>query len=226
MNETSQADKELSLDLLRRLNSACDRFEAELSRGGPPRIEIFLSEWQGTERRELLRELMALELTYRIQAGARPDAQQYSERFPDDADLVGEVFRELRLAGETAETTLWFGISALRLDVIGREQLIAGMRQWALDKNRPLGQILIQQGALSAQKSEWVAAIAGNHLLKHGKGEEAILSVIAGHVSVLDELRTLADPELQSLLDRLAAAVRLEKSAGSAEAPGGSDSGE
>ena len=50
---------------------------------------------------------------------APPDATQYLERFAADADLVDEAFLELRVANQTAEPTLWFGISALRLDVIG-----------------------------------------------------------------------------------------------------------
>ena len=74
------------------------------------------------------------------------------------------------------------------------EQLIAGMRGWVLDKTRPLGEILLEQGVLSSNKHARLAAIAENHLLKYGKGEQAILSIIGGQVSVLDELRTIADP--------------------------------
>ena len=48
----------------------------------------------------------------------------------------------------TAVKNLLFGVLALQLDFITREQLIAAASLWVLDKSRWLGQILLEQGAL------------------------------------------------------------------------------
>src|SRR5438034_967380 len=49
-----------------------------------------------------------------------------------------------------ADRNLLFGILALQMDFISRDQLIAAMNAWVLDKAKPLGQILRAQGTLAA----------------------------------------------------------------------------
>src|SRR6516225_1720220 len=48
----------------------------------------------------------------------------------------------------TADRNLLFGILALQMDFIDRDQLIAAMHAWVLDKQTSLGEILLRQGAL------------------------------------------------------------------------------
>src|SRR5581483_8916228 len=47
-----------------------------------------------------------------------------------------------------ADRNLLFGVLALQLDFISRDALVAAMNAWVLDKAKPLGQILLEQGAL------------------------------------------------------------------------------
>ena len=47
-----------------------------------------------------------------------------------------------------ADRNLLFGILALQMDFISRDSLVAAMNAWVLDKARPLGQVLLEQGAL------------------------------------------------------------------------------
>src|SRR3954447_266884 len=53
-------------------------------------------------------------------------------------------------ARPTADRNLLFGVLALQLDFITRDALVAAMNAWVLDKARPLGQILVDRGALGA----------------------------------------------------------------------------
>ena len=48
----------------------------------------------------------------------------------------------------SADRNLLFGILALQMDFISRDALIAAMNAWVLDKAKPLGQVLHEQGAL------------------------------------------------------------------------------
>jgi serine/threonine-protein kinase len=80
------------VDLARRLNPVCDRFEDAWLAGGRPRLEDFLAEAAPDERAALLGELLGLEIDYRVERGERPRAEEYHVRFPGHTDLVAEVF--------------------------------------------------------------------------------------------------------------------------------------
>ena len=44
---------------------------------------------------------------------------------------------------------LLFGILALQVDLIDSDQLVAATAQWASEKDQPLGEILVERGAIS-----------------------------------------------------------------------------
>jgi hypothetical protein len=49
-----------------------------------------------------------------------------------------------------ADRNLLFGILALQMDFISRDDLIAAMNAWVLEKSKPLGQLLVERRALDA----------------------------------------------------------------------------
>jgi hypothetical protein len=61
----------------------------------------------------------------------------------------------------SVDRNLLFGIIALQMDFITRDQLIAAMNEWILDNHKPLGQVLSEQGALATEDHE---AIRGESL--------------------------------------------------------------
>jgi serine/threonine protein kinase len=80
----------------RRVEERCDAFEAQCKAGANPRIEDYLSGVAGTGRKELLGELLRLELSYIQKRGQQqPPAQPYRDRFQAERDVVDRVFREL-----------------------------------------------------------------------------------------------------------------------------------
>jgi hypothetical protein len=46
----------------------------------------------------------------------------------------------------SADRNLLFGVLAVQLDFVSKDALIAGMNAWLLDKGKPLGDILRDQG--------------------------------------------------------------------------------
>ena len=74
---------ELPLAQARRVDEACDRFEAELKAGRRPAVEDYVGAAAEAERPALLRELVAVEAAYRRRAGEEPRADEYRDRFPD-----------------------------------------------------------------------------------------------------------------------------------------------
>jgi tetratricopeptide (TPR) repeat protein len=81
MSETSEHDS-LPLSFARRLDEACFRFEMAWKAGQRPRIEDWLRDMPEPERAALLRELIALEIEYRREAGEEPQLEEYQARFP------------------------------------------------------------------------------------------------------------------------------------------------
>ena len=65
-------DESLPLTVAERIDRVCLDFEAAWKAGRTPRIEDYLGDAQGAERRGLLRELLLLELDYRFQSGQTP----------------------------------------------------------------------------------------------------------------------------------------------------------
>src|SRR5262245_46432911 len=89
--ESDERGDSLSLSVAQRIDDVCMRFEAGWQAGTPPRLEDFLGEAAGAERRELLRQLLRVELDWRRRQGDRPALAEYLACFPDHASLVREV---------------------------------------------------------------------------------------------------------------------------------------
>jgi serine/threonine-protein kinase len=82
-----------------RLEAVCDRFEAALRMGQPLAIETLLEGTASSERAELLRELVALEMHYRRRDWEVCAVEEYGQRFPE--------LREDPLPTGTTETAVY-----------------------------------------------------------------------------------------------------------------------
>ena len=94
MYSDPRADPSLTLETIRRLDDVCTTFERKWRGGVKPIIEDLLSGSTGFERSALLRELLAVELEYRLLAGECPAPAEYMNRFASQRQLVEFVFRE------------------------------------------------------------------------------------------------------------------------------------
>ncbi len=104
-----------------------------------------------------------------------------------------------------ADRNLLFGILALQMDFIRRDALIAAMNAWVLDKAKPLGQILQDQGVLPADTRAVLEALVAKHLEWHGGDADKSLAAVAAPSGVQQELRRIADRDLDASLAQLPA---------------------
>jgi serine/threonine-protein kinase len=102
--------------------------------------------------------------------------------------------------GPAADRNLLFGILALQADLIGRDALIAAMNAWTVNKTTPLGQILLDQGALDADGHVLVEALVRRSLARHGGNAEQSLAALSSLGSARDRLQQIVDPDLQASL--------------------------
>ena len=80
--------------LLSRISPICDAFESEFQRGSEPLIEDYLIKGQDADRRELLVELLKLDLEYRLALGKSISLPEYLARFPNEEECVRSIFNE------------------------------------------------------------------------------------------------------------------------------------
>ncbi|HEV3416720.1 MAG TPA: protein kinase, partial [Pirellulales bacterium] len=105
------------------------------------------------------------------------------------------------------DRNLLFGILALQMDFINREQLVAAMNAWVLTKEKALGQILGEQNALSAERRMLLEALVGEHLKLHDNDPEKSLAAVSSVGTVRADLQKIDDPELQASLMRMPTAA-------------------
>jgi serine/threonine protein kinase len=86
------SDESVPISLGKRVDQACDRFEKAWKAGQGPRIEAYVAEVPEPGHTPLLRELLALELELRRNAGERPTPEEYHGRFPEHIELIDAFF--------------------------------------------------------------------------------------------------------------------------------------
>jgi tetratricopeptide (TPR) repeat protein len=101
------------------VDAACDRFEAAWHAGQRPDLAAYLSAAPAGAALPLFRNLLNLDLEYRLRQGERPDERSYRERFPDLGPVIESVFRS-RGPGEFAS----LGHAADRIDGTAKTRLI------------------------------------------------------------------------------------------------------
>jgi serine/threonine-protein kinase len=163
MNETQDYTPESHSDSLsgdQRVDAISDRFEDAWK--ARPSIERFLSEAPQPDRTALLRELLRLDLEYRRGRGESPSREEYAQRFPENVELINEVFTRVGppvSPQAIADRNLHFDIRALQMDYISRDDLIEAMNTWLINKTKTLGQILRDQGQLSLERLQQLEAL-------------------------------------------------------------------
>ena len=102
----------------------------------------------------------------------------------------------------SADRNLLFGILALQMDFITRDQLVEAMHAWVLAKQRPLGDILVEGGALAPADLALLAPMVGRHIAKHG-GDPARSLAALNPPPAREALAPVADREVQASLCHL-----------------------
>src|SRR5262249_17822895 len=101
---------------------------------------------------------------------------------------------------QSTDRNLLFGLLALQMDFVGRDALIAALQQWAVEKDKPIGQILCDLGMLSKEQRTLLDALLEEHIKKHDSDPQRSLNAISSIGSVRKNLEQIADADLHASL--------------------------
>ena len=98
----------------------------------------------------------------------------------------------------SSDRNLLFGMLALQMDFITREQLLAGMQAWVLAKEISLAEHLIGTGALQPEDRQLLEPLLDAHIRRHAGSPEQSLASLRSLDSLRGELAGLRDQELEA----------------------------
>jgi serine/threonine protein kinase/tetratricopeptide (TPR) repeat protein len=110
-----------------------------------------------------------------------------------------------RPTAAVADRNLLFGILALQMDFISRDRLVAGMHAWVLDKGKPLGRILVEQGALRDDLHAALEVMVQKHVEMHGNDAQKSLASLSSADAARRDLQQIADGDVQASLGHVGA---------------------
>ncbi len=113
------------------------------------------------------------------------------------------------MAQLAADGNLLFGILALQMDFISRDDLVAAMNAWLLEKHRPLADLLAESGALEPAACAVLEPLVRHHIEQHGGDPAQSLASLGSIDWIRADLAPIgeADPEVQHSLARLVPAT-------------------
>jgi WD40 repeat protein/serine/threonine protein kinase len=105
----------------------------------------------------------------------------------------------------SADRNLLFGILAVQLDFVTKDALVAAMGAWLLDKAKPLGDVLRDQGHLSPDRLQLLTALVAEHLKQHGDDPQKSLAALSSiPPTLVPQLAALPDEAVQQSIAHIA----------------------
>lgn len=80
--------------------------------------------------------------------------------------LQASSLKESRMSTST-DLNLLFGILALQLNFVSRDQLVTAMNAWVIEKDSPIGSLFVRHGAMTEEQRKLLDALVEAHLQKH-----------------------------------------------------------
>lgn len=101
------------------------------------------------------------------------------------------------------DQNLVLGMLALQCDFVTQRELIEAMQAWMIQKEKPLGNILLERGAISAELHRSLGALVAEHIRRHGNDPQKSLAAFQPPQGLRDQLRALGDPQVSQIISSL-----------------------
>lgn len=117
------------------------------------------------------------------------------------------------MSDSKADRNLLFGMLALQMNFVSRDQLVKAMETWVEEKTKPIGQIMLDQAVLNQENYELLEALVQKHLEKHGNNAAESLAALSSVDSAVEDLTRLGDTLVTDSLVHLAPGGKTQRPA-------------
>ena len=100
----------------------------------------------------------------------------------------------------STDRNLLFGILALQMDFISRDALVGTMNAWVIQKNKPLGDVLVERGELAKAHRDLLEGLVDEHVRAHAGDAARSLHAISSAGDIADDLQHIVDEQVQASL--------------------------
>ena len=128
----NEPDGEVDLRLLEAVNVLCEQFERDWRAGRRPSAEMLLESRGDVPAALLLQSLLPLERALRRDSGEAPELDEYTQRFPEHAELVARTLGD----GRPADSTNQSGRTLADAFQSTRDVVDAHVRQFFVSRGR------------------------------------------------------------------------------------------
>ncbi|MEM8945500.1 MAG: protein kinase [Planctomycetota bacterium] len=116
------------------------------------------------------------------------------------------------MSTDSADRNLLFGVLAVQLDFVSRDDLIAATSRWVLNKTQPLSRVFVDQGMLSAEESQLIDGVVEKHLQRNNGNPKQSLQSVEAFESIRATLGDLDDADLRSTVEYATLPMEVEDS--------------
>jgi serine/threonine protein kinase/tetratricopeptide (TPR) repeat protein len=99
-----------------------------------------------------------------------------------------------------SDRNLVFGLLALQMSFVSRDELLDAMQMWAFSKQRSLSELMVEMKLLQPQHRDLLEPLVAAHIQRHDNDPQKSLAAISSVDDVVTSLRKLNDPELNASL--------------------------
>ncbi len=101
----------------------------------------------------------------------------------------------------SADRNLLFGVLAVQLDFVSRDDLIAATSRWVLHKEQPLSSVFVEMEMIDAQESKLIEGVVQKHLDRNNDDPRQSLQSIEAFEAVRSTLGNLDDAEIRATIE-------------------------
>ena len=100
----------------------------------------------------------------------------------------------------STDRTLLFGILAVQMDFISRDALVGATNAWVSQKDKPLGEVLVERGELAKARRDLLEGLVDEHVRAHAGDAARSLQAISSAGDIADDLQHIVDEQIQASL--------------------------
>ncbi len=94
------------------------------------------------------------------------------------------------------DRNLLFGVLALQLDFVSQQQLVDTMQDWLRQKHKSLGELFVERGILSEERSHLLWSLVKEHVRQHGDDPQLSLAAVPVPMSLRAHVQSMGNAEL------------------------------